>query len=84
MSTVSSTTSPQLGVAAEALSTQHEHLLNEVEAAEGQLGAILRYVYCSCHVAVIQSCGSASFSEWPRGEKESSHSRSCCLAYRGM
>lgn len=34
--------SPQLGVAAEAISTQHDHLLNEVEAAEGQLGAILR------------------------------------------
>ena len=35
--------SPPLGVAAaEALNTQHEHLLNEVEAAEGQLGAILR------------------------------------------
>ena len=35
--------SPPLGVAAaEAISTQHEHLLNEVEAAEGQLGAILR------------------------------------------
>lgn len=37
-----SSVSPQLGVASEALSTQHEHLLNEVEAAEGQLGAILR------------------------------------------
>ncbi len=37
--------SPPLGVAAataEAVNTQHEHLLNEVEAAEGQLGAILR------------------------------------------
>lgn len=34
--------SPQLGATAEAFSTQHEHLLNEVEAAEGQLGAILR------------------------------------------
>lgn len=34
--------SPQLDVAAHALSTQHEHLLNEVEAAEGQLGGILR------------------------------------------
>lgn len=40
VSTTSS--SPQLDVAADALSTQHEHLLNEVEAAEGQLGAILR------------------------------------------
>jgi hypothetical protein len=37
-----SSTSPQLDVAADALSTQHEHLLNEVEGAEGQLGAILR------------------------------------------
>lgn len=36
--------SPQADVAAEALSSQHEHLLNEVEAAEGQLGAILRCV----------------------------------------
>ena len=34
--------SPHLEVTAEAISTQHEHLLNEVEAAEGQLGAILR------------------------------------------
>ena len=34
--------SPQLSAAAEAISNQHEHLLNEVEAAEGQLGAILR------------------------------------------
>lgn len=37
--------SPPLDVAAEALSTQHEHLLNEVESAEGQLGAILRTLY---------------------------------------
>lgn len=37
-----SSASPQLGGASEAISTQHEHLLNEVEAAEGQLGAILR------------------------------------------
>ena len=34
--------SPQLSATADAFSTQHEHLLNEVEAAEGQLGAILR------------------------------------------
>ena len=46
--------SPPLGVAAtEALNTQHEHLLNEVEAAEGQLGAILRWVFVLCVCVVV-------------------------------
>ena len=42
--TTISSSSPQLGMTAEAIYTQHEHLLNEVEAAEGQLGAILRLI----------------------------------------
>ena len=34
--------SPPLGIAPE--TSMHDHLLHEVEATEGQLGAILRYV----------------------------------------
>ena len=27
------------------MAEQHEHLLGELESSEGQLGAILRYIY---------------------------------------
>lgn len=37
-----SSASTQLGQASEVFSAKYEHLMNEVETTEGQLGAILR------------------------------------------
>ena len=44
--------SAQVGAALEA--SHYEHLLNEVEATEGQLGAILRSVVCPAIIFPVQ------------------------------